>query len=389
MLPEPNFPVRAKTFVGRRQQIDIFRQALQQGLQTGRTESFAVLGDWGIGKSSLLLRFAALCSQPPFRLLPVFLSVVIDIPDYKRLAAVLLDKFVDALLAVPNRQARPRGELSDRRFKRGNFDSVGFERQSPRLFPSTGSSLLRHMLTEARDRFLAPAGLKGAIFFLDDLQNIISISKEDLALIIRDQFQWFGIEGMNYSVCFSAKPDYFAGTKGLADPAVRFYTKFYLEPFTFQETLEYARSMFGLPLDISQRVAAWLREKTLGHPYFLACICEYLMATEKQIEPRKLETNWPAILDQLGRERFRSDVSQLSAKELELIHQFARAGEGEVSAKHFSGKFQREYFARLVEKAVLIRTGRGRYRLYHHLFREFLQQTKRNSAKQERESSTP
>ena len=62
MLPEPNFPVRADAFVGRRLEIDIFRQALQQGLQTGRTESFAVLGDWGIGKSSLLLRFAAPCS---------------------------------------------------------------------------------------------------------------------------------------------------------------------------------------------------------------------------------------------------------------------------------------------------------------------------------------
>ena len=374
MVPEPNFPVTPDAFVGRTRQIDTFRQALQQGLQTGRTESFAVLGDWGIGKSSLLLRFAALCSQPPFAMLPVFLSVVSDIRDYLRLAEVLLDKLAEALLAVSNMQARLRGKLSDWRFKRINFAS-GLKGESSRLFLSSGSSLLRHMLTEARDHFLLPAGLKGAIFFLDDLQNIISISKEDLALMIRDQFQWFGIEGMNYSVCFAAKPDYFAGTKGLADPAVRFYTKFYLEPFTFEETLEYARSVFGLPLDISQKVAAWLHEKNLGHPYFLACICEYLMATEKQIEPHKLETNWPAILDQLGREKFLSDISQLSAKELELIHQFARLGEGEVSAKHFSGKFKREYFTRLVEKALLIRTGRGRYKLYHPLFREFLQQT--------------
>jgi hypothetical protein len=147
--------------------------------------------------------------------------------------------------------------------------------------------------------------------------------------------------------------------------------------------------VFGLPLDISQKVAAWLHEKTLGHLYFLACICEYLMATEKQIEPHKLETNWPTILDQLGREKFLADLSQLSAKELELIHEFGRLGEGEVSAKHFSGKFQREYFGRLVDKALLIRTGRGRYKLYHPLFREFLQQTKRNSAKQKREPSAP
>ena len=33
-------------------------------------------------------------------------------------------------------------------------------------------------------------------------------------------------------------------------------------------------------------------------------------------------------------------------------------------------------FGRLTEKGLLIRTGRGRYKLYHPLFREFLRQTK-------------
>ena len=376
MLPEPNFRVTPDEFVGRTQEIEILCQALQQGLVTGRTASFAILGDWGIGKSSLLLKLAALCSQSSFAMLPVFVSVSTDIPDYLRLAEVLLSQFADVLLTAPKMHARLRAKLRNWRFERVDFGGFALKRESPRLFLSSGSSLLRHMLTEAWDDFLRPAGLNGAIFFLDDLQNITSISKEDLALMIRDQFQWFGIEGMNYSVCFSAKPDYFAGTKALADPAVRFYTKFYLEPFTFEETLEYARSVFGLRLDISEKVAGWLHEKTFGHPYFIACICKHLMPTEKQIEAHKLKTTWPAILDQLGREKFRSDLSKLSAKEFELIHQLASLGEGEVSADHFGGKFQREYFARLVGKGLLIRTGRGRYKLYHPLFCEFLQQTK-------------
>jgi hypothetical protein len=83
------------------------------------------------------------------------------------------------------------------------------------------------------------------VFFLDDLQNITNISKADLALNIRDQFQAFGIDGLNYSVCFSGKPDYFTETKGLAEPAARFYNKVYLSPFSYQETEEYVRSTFG------------------------------------------------------------------------------------------------------------------------------------------------
>src|SRR5437764_1401251 len=256
MLPEPNFRVRPDEFVGRIREIEIFCQFLQQGLVTGRTASFAILGDWGIGKSSLLLKLAATCSQPPFAMLPVFISVSTDIPDYLRLAEVLLSQFTDVLLTAPNMQARLRAKLRNWRFERVNFGGVTLERESPRLFLSSGSSLLRHMLTEAWDHFLRPAGLNGAIFFLDDLQN-------------------------------------------------------------------------------------------------LTCICKYLMTTEKQIEAHKLETTWPAILDHLGREKFRSDVSKLSAKELQLIHQFASVGEGQVSADHFGGKFQREYFARLVEKGLL------------------------------------
>lgn len=133
-------------------------------------------------------------------------------------------------------------ELQNWRLKRVNFGAVALERESPRLFLSSGSSLLRHTLKEAWDHFLRPARLNGAIFFVDDLQNITSIRKADLALIVRDQFQSFGIEGMNYSICFSAKSDYFAETKALAEPAVRFYTKVYLQPFTLEETLEYAQS---------------------------------------------------------------------------------------------------------------------------------------------------
>jgi len=56
MLPELNFRVRPDEFVGQRREIEIFRQTLQQGLVTGRTASFAILGDWGMGKSSLLLK---------------------------------------------------------------------------------------------------------------------------------------------------------------------------------------------------------------------------------------------------------------------------------------------------------------------------------------------
>jgi hypothetical protein len=374
VIPEPNFPVRPEAFIGRHAQIESFRQALQQASVTGRTSSFAILGDWGVGKSSLLLKFANLCAQSSFNLLPVFISVSKDVHDYLRLAESLLDKFAEALLTGPHLQARLRAELRNWRLKRVSWGGVDLERESPRLFLSSGSSLLRHTLKEAWDRFLKVAGLNGAIFFLDDLQNVADISKADLALTIRDQFQSFGIEGLNYSVCFSAKSDYFAETKGLAEPAARFYGKLYLSPFSRDETAEYTRSIFGGSQTISRPLTDWLYQKTLGHPYFLAFICRQLTLEDSISHTDRLGRVWPIIFEQLGREKFRSDIAQLSRKEIELINEFARYGEDELTIHQLGPKFQREYFGRLTDRGLLVRMARGRYKLYHPLFHAFLQQ---------------
>ena len=63
MLPEPNFPVKPNEFIGRQVHLNAFAEALEHSTVTGRMASFAVLGDWGIGKSSLLLKLAASSSD--------------------------------------------------------------------------------------------------------------------------------------------------------------------------------------------------------------------------------------------------------------------------------------------------------------------------------------
>src|SRR5205807_7407296 len=86
VLPEPNFPAKPDQFIGRYPQIQAFEEALRQSAVTRRMPSFAVLGDWGIGKSSLLVKFAAISARPEHRFLPVSLSVGTDVADHRRFA---------------------------------------------------------------------------------------------------------------------------------------------------------------------------------------------------------------------------------------------------------------------------------------------------------------
>ena len=83
---------------------------------------------------------------------------------------------------------------------------------------------------------------------------------------------------------------------------------------------------------------------------------------------------WPVVFRRLEQGKFNNDLAQLSEKEVGLLRAIARDDHEESNPAPFAKNFPHIYFKRLVDKGLLIRAGRGRYMLYHPLFREFLQQ---------------
>jgi len=372
VLPEPNFPVKPDEFIGRQVHLDTFADALQSSVRTGRMASSAVLGDWGIGKSSLLLKLASTCSDSTPRMLPVTFSISKDISDYVRFAEALCDRLADALLASESLATRIRTEIENWKLTRVSVGAVAIDRKPKQSFLTSGSALLRHALSEAWNHFIRPT-YSGAVFFLDDLHNLATPTVQDTALIIRDQFQSFGIEGVNLSVCFSAKRDYFSGIRSFAEPAVRFYNKCFLEPFTPEETLEYTLAVFGSTHVDAFKMSEWLYEKTFGHPYFLAFICRDLWSQYHARPFTNPADLWQDVFSRLERGKFVTDLAQLSDKEIALLYAIATSNDDEFNPAPFVRKFHPQYFKRLSDKGLLIRAGRGRYKLYHPLFRQFLQ----------------
>jgi 3-methyl-2-oxobutanoate hydroxymethyltransferase len=84
--------------------------------------------------------------------------------------------------------------------------------------------------------------------------------------------------------------------------------------------------------------------------------------------------HWPDIFERLEKEKFRADLAHVTDREVQLLRALARSDDEEISVKEFDERYERIYFSRLSEKGLLMRTGRGRYKLYHPLFRLFLQQ---------------
>jgi len=374
-MPEPNFPVKPEEFVGRRPQIEAFRRALEQGLATGRTPSFAVLGEWGIGKSSLLSKCSAICTEPEYKMLPVLFSVSKEPTDYRGFAESLLDTFSGALACSPSATVRLHRELQNWKLSRLSVGAFSVDRKAPHLFLSSGSAILKHALRDAWTRFVQPAQFRGVIFFLDDLHNLASPSVDAVALALRDQFQSFAVDGINCSVCFSAPLNYFSDIRSFAEPAVRFYDKVHLEPFTPTETVEYVQAVFGPARAGITDFSEWLHAKTHGHPYFMAFICRQLSGLgHGSLTLNNTVEHWPAIFARLEREKFRSDLAQVAEKEIQLLRAMAQSEDEQIGPKELASRYDRVYFSRLTERGLLTRTGRGRYKLYHPLFREFLRQ---------------
>ncbi len=374
MIPEPNFPAKPDEFVGRRLQIEAFRRALQQGLATGRTPSFAVLGEWGIGKSSLLLKCSVICAEPEYNILPVPFSVSKELADYRTFAEALLDTFSEALVHSHSATVRLQRELHNWKISRVSVGAFSVDRNTPQFFLSSGSAILKHALRDAWRRFIRPAGFNGVIFFLDDLHNLGSPNSDAIALSLRDQFQSFAVAGINCSVCFSAPLNYFSDIRSFAEPAVRFYDKVHLEPFTSTETLEYVAAVFGPNATNIEGFAEWLQGKTYGHPYFMAFICRQMAALAQGSLAQNITIrHWPAIFARLESEKFRSDLAQVPESELQLLRVLAQKPDEHIAIRELPAGY-RVYFSRLTERGLLTRTARGRYKLYHPLFREFLKQ---------------
>jgi hypothetical protein len=374
VIPEPNFPANPDEFVGRKPQLEAFRRALQQGRQTGRTPSFAVLGDWGIGKSSLLLKCSVICAETQYNMLPVQFSVSKELADYRNFAEGLLDTFSESLAHSRSATVRIQRELKNWKMSRVSIGAFTVDRDSPQFFLSSGSTVLRHVLSDAWRRFIRPAGFNGVIFFLDDLHNLASPSAEAIALSVRDQFQSLAVDGINCSVCFSAPLSYFSNIRSFAEPAVRFYDKVYLEPFTQPETTEYVAAVFGGNAANIEGFSEWLHAKTHGHPYFMAFICRQIAELAHGSLAHDVTVHhWPSIFARLENEKFRSDLAQVPEREIQLLRNLALSPDDQIIVKGLTAG-DRAYFSRLTERGLLTRTARGRYKLYHPLFREFLKQ---------------
>ncbi len=372
----PQQPAQPEYFAGRKAEVDYFRKTAINSakLSPPAPLNYAILGSWGLGKTSLIYEFRDIVLgelQREIRCVCIQCSLSPQTcRSWDAFSASFLSTVGSTINATSTIWAKVAAEI--RKWEpQFNIGILSAQRKAQRSQPDLLTALkgLWH-------NHLKPAGTEIAFILLDDLHYFPIRPDESPYLTLRSTFQELVNQKCNYSLVISAHSGLFTEIADIAEPMLRFFKPFELKPFTTAETEEAVRkrlSTTNRSVSIDDEVLEDVAEKTGGHPYLIMFTLYEMfemLGSVHRVGLRAFIKCWPEIQESLGRTIFRQKVRTASEKERQLLVKIANSGEEFISPSDM--KQPTELFSRLEKKELLIRHERGKYSLFHPLFSEYL-----------------
>jgi Cdc6-like AAA superfamily ATPase len=382
----PQYPANPKYFSNRHQHLTYFTQTIVNSakIRPPAPSNFIILGDWGIGKTSLIYKMKEIILTElqnevngfcfHFSLDPICcknwqdfsLSFLTHLQKNYEATSKLKEKIVKELSKYTISFSTPGVPITIEKTKKENKEFFAF----------TDS------LEELWKKHLAPAKVDIAVLFIDDIHYFLLVDQPDAYYTLRNVFQELARRGCNYSLVVTGPKLLFKEVSDIAEPFTRFFHQFAIEPFTLEGTKEAINKRIAahnLKLNFSEETIALIHEKSNGHPYFIMFITYELINRIKyseQITEKDFNDSWLAIVELLERNVFVNRLSELSEKEKEVLLQIAKLSNSHFApsdVKNMNGAAQ--FFLRIERKGLLVKKDRGRYEFFHPLFKEYLQKT--------------
>ncbi len=377
----PQHPAQPLCFADRAEQLQYFKQTVRNSaeLEPPAPLNYAILGTWGQGKTSLIYKLREIALeelQNEIRCVCIYFPLSPqDCQSWDAFTESFLRTVKSTIKATKKVLPRLKGEV-DKWEVSLNIGVISAQRNANGKQPTN----LTDALQQLWEQHLKPSGVQIAFVMLDDL-HYFPIKAEDSAYLnLRTTFQELVNRNCNYSLVVTAQSLLFSEIAELAEPVVRFFKRFDLKPFTFdeaKESIEVRLKVAGSKVLIDDKVIQAVTERTNGHPYLIMfSMFELLMRAgqTQTIGLKDLQNAWPAIETALGEMIFAQKYQTASEKERQLMVAIAETKREFVSPVEFKrfGSSAAELFSRLERKELLLRYGRGKYCLFHPMFAEFL-----------------
>ncbi len=377
----PQHPSSPEYFADRSEVLDYFRRNVLgfAKLKKAKPINYAVLGEWGVGKTSLLQKFQDTLVNELTGRINAFTSLLVLTPEYctdlSRFFQVLLQQIRDDYRVNARVRSKIKSELRRWKFS-GGIPSTGIslERAAEASVPNFTRDL--EALWKGA---LAPSGVDAAFILLDDIHHFLP-SQPGAFHTLRNIFQSLAMRGCRFSLIISGPRILFTYAVDIAEPFTRFFYPFYLENLDFSGTMELIRRPLKLnkiKIELEETVLERIHELTMGHPYFLVYtmfeLLNNLESRRYRVTRKDFDSIWPKITSSLEVGKFKSDFESTPEKEREVLLDIARLNTDTAAPSNVKGvKGASVLFKRLEQKGLLIKSERAKYRIYHPLFKDYL-----------------
>lgn len=376
-----------KVFAGREEQLLDFEKTLAEAA-AARPNHMVIVGEWGIGKTSLLKQYKKLSQLRGY---PASYCSISKLNTHSKTLGGINLIMQEMAFGFPGT-------------KSGNFFLEDTELPD---FDNEHSSAAQKK-TEIKNRKLAPQiqfakflislfkslKTKLAVVLLDDVQNLLSASEViDIlrAVLSKDEI----LSQTRYLFVLAATPQGWEDFVDKHDPVGRFFRR--RESISALKESQAELIITGTLADtgvaFEKEVTAKAYAYTLGHPYELQLLCSHLY--DSQIEGKVALKQWEGAfantLRELGRDYFDSLFRRASDREMDILEILAEKNEllkisdlrtimiTEKRAKNFPVANIKNFLYRLKNKGLIKREEDNAYKILDPMFAEYVCREKKNN----------
>lgn len=352
-----------RVLAGRAQALEDFRSVLENAGK-GKAEHVVVLGDWGVGKTSLLKQFRKIAQGEGF------LS-----------SLCLITKFTEK--NSPYEGIKLINEEIALGFPAVKYEELSFLNAKGRKKSSSPQIYLTEFLLSIWQKLNTGV----AVVLLDDVQNFSPIpSVIDIlrSVLSREEI----ISKTKYIFVLSSTPEGWATFIDKHDPVGRFFRKrVSIKNLTKENALKLIDdTLKGSGVVFKEDIKKNIYSLTQGHPYELQLLCSHLY--EAQLEGEVKSGCWESAfnntLRELGEEYFESLLRRASEREKQImclladkktplsISDIRKIVISERRLKGFPLSNIKNFLYRLEDKGILRRHGEGGFAILDLMFAEFI-----------------
>jgi hypothetical protein len=367
-----------KAFVGRENEIAFFRKKMDEAKQ-GKCDHFLVLGNWGIGKTTLLREYKRIAQEERI------LASLITISDYNE-TNTIRDGVKQLIEDIP--RGLPVSVHKLKKFTK-QMNSWGIQLLGSGFNFSRGivdlqpqSLFIDTLLTLWED-------LKGksdvVVILLDDTQNFSDIS--GILTIMKNVLSHEEIvKNTRFLFCIACTPNNWEEFLVRHHPIGRYFTpRISLGKLTKQKTFEALdRILEGTGIKFDEKIIINIYKYTEGHPYELQVLCNKLY--DNQIGGKVTMDVWDVsltnALKELGGGIFNSLYERASPQEKKVLYLAALMNGPFKQFQIFERSIKEDFklpentikssLSRLVAKQLLIKPDKFMFSITDNLLKEYI-----------------